>query len=418
MDRELSQQEQRKGGWKRYLSGLIIIGAMVLAYFGVRQLLKKKVEVDALHIVAVERGDIENTLTASGTIVSIFERQINAPVTTEIAAVLLRTGTEVKKGDLILELDQEYTQLEYDKLKDQLELKQNNIQKLKLQFDKNLVDLDLRDQIKALEVAKQSAQVSDQKRLYEVGGATQEEVERAELALKVGNIEKKILENELKFLKQVNTGDKRNLELEYLIQEKNLKELKRKLSETNVRANEDGVITWINESLGKTVQQGEPLVRIADLSQFRVEAMCADRYAGKIFVGQTVKVKIGKQNISGKVERILPEVVNQTIRFLVSIDNADNIKLRPNMQTDVYIVTDKSDDVLKLKKGSGILGAQNQDVFRVVDGIAYRVPIRKGLSNSRYVEIKEGLQEGDKVIVSSTDEYKHLDQFNILKNSK
>lgn len=106
MDRELSQQEQRKGGWKRYLSGLIIIGAMVLAYFGVRQLLKKKVEVDALHIVAVERGDIENTLTASGTIVSIFERQINAPVTTEIAAVLLRTGTEVKKGDLILELDQ------------------------------------------------------------------------------------------------------------------------------------------------------------------------------------------------------------------------------------------------------------------------------------------------------------------------
>lgn len=303
-------------------------------------------------------------------------------------------------------------------MKDQLELKQNNIQKLKLQFDKNLVDLDLRDQIKALEVAKQSAQVSDQKRLYEVGGATQEEVERAELALKVGNIEKKILENELKFLKQVNTGDKRNLELEYLIQEKNLKELKRKLSETNVRANEDGVITWINESLGKTVQQGEPLVRIADLSQFRVEAMCADRYAGKIFVGQTVKVKIGKQNISGKVERILPEVVNQTIRFLVSIDNADNIKLRPNMQTDVYIVTDKSDDVLKLKKGSGILGAQNQDVFRVVDGIAYRVPIRKGLSNSRYVEIKEGLQEGDKVIVSSTDEYKHLDQFNILKNSK
>lgn len=418
MDRELSQQEQSKGGWKRYLSGLIIIGAMVLAYLGLRQLLKKKVEVDALHIVAVERGDIENTLTASGTIVSIFERQINAPVTTEIASVLLRTGTEVKKGDLILELDQEYTQLEYDKLKDQLELKQNNIQKLKLQFDKNLVDLDLRDQIKALELAKQSAQVSDQKRLYEVGGATQEEVERAELALKVGNIEKKILENELKFLKQVNTGDKRNLELEYLIQEKNLKELKRKLSETNVRANEDGVITWINESLGKTVQQGEPLVRIADLSQFRVEAMCADRYAGKIFVGQTVKVKIGKQNISGKVERILPEVVNQTIRFLVSIDNTDNLSLRPNMRTDVYIVTDKSDDVLKLKKGSGIIGAQNQDVFRVVDGIAYRVPIRKGLSNSRYVEIKDGLQEGDRVIVSSTDEYKHLDQLNILKNSK
>lgn len=418
MDREISKNEQRKGSWKKYLGAVVIICTLIIAYFGMRQLLSKKVEQDALHIATVQRGDIENTLTASGTIVSIFERQINAPVTTEISSVLLRTGTDVKKGDLILQLDQEYTQLEYDKLKDQLELKENNIQKLKLQFDKDLVDLDLRDQIKALELAKQSAQVSDQKRLFEIGGATQEEVERAELALKVGNLEKKMLENELKFLQQVNTGDKRNLELEFLIQEKNLKELKRKLSETDVRANEDGVITWINESIGKTVQQGEPLVRIADLSQFRVEAMCADRYAGKIFVGQTVNVKIGKKNIIGKVERILPEVVNKTIRFLVSIDNSTDIQLRPNMQTDVYIVTDKSENVLKLKKGSGILGVENQDVFRVVDDIAYRVPIRKGLSNSQYIEIKEGLQEGDRVIISGTDDYKHLDQFNILKNQK
>lgn len=418
MDREISKNEQRKGSWKKYLGAVVIICTLIIAYFGMRHLLSKKVEQDALHIATVQRGDIENTLTASGTIVSIFERQINAPVTTEISSVLLRTGTDVKKGDLILQLDQEYTQLEYDKLKDQLELKENNIQKLKLQFDKDLVDLDLRDQIKALELAKQSAQVSDQKRLFEIGGATQEEVERAELALKVGNLEKKMLENELKFLQQVNTGDKRNLELEFLIQEKNLKELKRKLSETDVRANEDGVITWINESIGKTVQQGEPLVRIADLSQFRVEAMCADRYAGKIFVGQTVNVKIGKKNIIGKVERILPEVVNKTIRFLVSIDNSTDIQLRPNMQTDVYIVTDKSENVLKLKKGSGILGVENQDVFRVVNDIAYRVPIRKGLSNSQYIEIKEGLEEGDRVIISGTDDYKHLDQFNILKNQK
>ena len=414
MDREITKSEQNRAGWKNYFVGFLVLAGLVLSFLGLRKVLKKKVDPASIHIVSVERGDIENTLTATGTIVSMFERQINAPVTTEISEVFLRSGTEVKKGDHILTLDQEYTRLEYEKLHDALELKQNNISKLKLQYDKDLVELDLRDQIKALELNKQSAQVADQTRLHEVGGATAEEVEKAELELRVGKLEKKILENELAYRKSVNVSDKRNLELEYQIQRKSLQELKRKLAETKVVANQAGVITWINEDIGKTVNQGEALVRIADLSNFRVEARCSDRYAQKILIGQVVNVRIDKQNVTGRIERILPEVLNNTIRFLVSLDNQDDARLRPNLQTEVYIVTDKQSDVLKLKKGAAIIGANNQDVFVVRNGIAFRTPITKGLSNSAYVQIESGLKAGDKVIISSTEKFQHLDQFSVV----
>ena len=96
-------------------------------------------------------------------------------------------------------LDQEYTRLEYEKIKDELEVRQNNIVQQRLEYDKDLQDIDYRAQIKSLEVEQLKAELKDQKRLKEVGGSTAEEVESVELRLKVAEIEEKILFNELEF---------------------------------------------------------------------------------------------------------------------------------------------------------------------------------------------------------------------------
>lgn len=413
MDRVISQKEQNQGNWKKYVQWIFIAIIAFGAFYFFRDYLKKDIDNKLLHIVKVERGDISNTLSASGNVIPAFEREINAPVSTEIKSVILNSGSKVKKGDLILTLDQEYTRLEYEKLDDALELRKNNINKLKLQFDKDLLDLDYRDQIKALELSKQEAQLKDQQRLKEIGGSTEEEVERANLALKVGRLEKKILENELKFKKSINKGDKRNLELEYEIQKKSLAELSRKLSETNVKAPHDGVITWINEDLGRTVNKGETLVRIANLDKYKVEARCSDRYAQKIVIGQDVIIKINKKNLKGTVERILPEVVDNTIKFLVTLENEKDANLRPNLKTEVYLITDSKTETLVVKKGAVFKGSKNQEIFIIREGKAIKTSIVTGLSNATHIEIISGLQEGDKIIISDMKSYKHLEEFDI-----
>ena len=175
--------------------------------------LRKTASNKELHIVQVNQGNIRETLTATGTIVAASERVINSPVSTEIEDVMLSTGDPVKKGDLILKLDQEFTSLEYERLQDELSLRKNNIEKLKLQFDKDLRDLDYNNQIKALQLSELQTQVSDQDRLLTIGGATAEELEAAKLKLSIAEIEKKLLENELQFKRQVNETDKQNLSL-------------------------------------------------------------------------------------------------------------------------------------------------------------------------------------------------------------
>jgi HlyD family secretion protein len=414
MDRQISSQEQNKGSYKKWLYVLLGLLILAAAIYGLRSLIKNKAKKSDFFISIVERGDVSNTISASGVVTPAYEREINAPVATEIKSVSLSTGAEVKKGDLILELDQEYTKLEYDQLKDELDLRKNNIEKLKLKFDKDLRDLDYRDQIKALQVSELNAEVTDQKRLLDIGGSTKEALEQAQLQLKVSKLEKKMLENELQYSRSVNVNEKKGLELEYTIQEKRLKELRRKLSETSVRAPQSGVITWINEDIGRTVSPGETLVRIADLGRYIIEATSSDRNSEKLEIGLAVKVRIGNNNLDGAISRILPAVENNTVKFFVELDNESANVLRPNMRAEVLIITEKKENVLRIKNGAAFRGAKSQDVFFLIGDKAVKKKIKKGISNSDYVEITSNAKAGDRIIISETEDYKHLDEFTII----
>ena len=417
MDKQISQSEQKKNRLKGYAPWIIGVLVLVGAYYGMRKVFTKKADSKDFHIVQVEKGDIRQTLSAAGIVVAASERVINAPVSTEIEEVLISTGTAVKAGDLILKLDQEYTQLEYDRLNDELSLRRNNIDKLKLQYDKDLRDIDYQDQIKALQLSELKAQLSDQERLLSIGGATAEDVEAANLKLSIAKIEKKVLENELAFKRSVNTTDKNNLQLEYNIQRKRLTELKRKLTETQVKSPQNGVITWINEDIGKTVAEGEPLVKIANLNRFKVEATTSDRNSEKLQIGLPVEVRIGKDRLAGKIDRILPEIVNNTVRFFITLDEDDHDALRPSLRTEIYVIQNEKKDVLRAKRGSGLKGTKTQFLYTVNENQANKVRVTKGLVSAEYFEVTAGLKEGDKVIVSETEDFDHMDSF-IIEKSK
>ncbi|HMU02506.1 MAG TPA: HlyD family efflux transporter periplasmic adaptor subunit, partial [Saprospiraceae bacterium] len=351
MDRQISQEEQKSARIKKisiWVIGFIIAAIIFWAY---QKLLTRSVDFNDIYTATIEMGDIDQTLTASGTVIPAYERVINAPVVTEITKIHLTNGAEVVPGSKILELDQEFTRLEYDKLNDELSLRKNNIDKLKLLYDKELRELDIKNQIKGLEISEMDAQLKSQIRLKNVGGAAEEDIEKVKLKLSIMGLEKKMLENELTYRKSHNIVEKQNLGLEYEIQVKRLAELKRKLSETTVHSDTKGVITWINENIGKTVQIGEPLVRIADLQNYRVEAVTSDRNSEKLKPGTQVSVRINNQDLFGTITHTLPTVENNTIKFHIALDDAANKLLRPNLKTDVYIITDKKTQVKKLKIG-------------------------------------------------------------------
>ena len=84
-----------------------------------------------------------------------------------------------KASDRILELEKELTRIDFDKQKDQLELRRNSIVKLQLELDKSYFDLKIQDSIKACEISSLIAEVENNRRLFRAGGGTREAIERA-----------------------------------------------------------------------------------------------------------------------------------------------------------------------------------------------------------------------------------------------
>ena len=407
MDRPLPTTARRTRRAARLLRwGGILFGVALLSYFGLRWL-RPSTDTDQLRFATVERGTVSNTLNATALVLPAFEEQVNAPVATTIRAVVQEPGAEVAAGDLLLELDQDYVRLQLDGRRDQLAMKENGIDLLKLEYDRDLKDLGYDAEIKQLELAAAEAQLADARRLLKVGGATQEEVEAAEFAVQITQLESRKLENQLAYSRNSLAGRRRQLELEVGVEEKEVRQLSRKLRETEVRAPRPGVVTWVNPNIGQRVEEGAPLARIANLGRYRIEATCSDRYAEQLQVGLPVEMRLPRARLSGTVTDILPEIKDNTITFRVALDNPSDENLRPNLRAELNVVQRERENVLRVKNGPAFRGGQRQSIFVVRgDGSeAVRTEVTLGLRNGEYVEITEGLVAGDRVIISETEAY-------------
>ncbi|MEO0733380.1 MAG: efflux RND transporter periplasmic adaptor subunit, partial [Bacteroidota bacterium] len=345
---------------------------------------------------------------ANALILPAFEEQVNSPVSTTIDEVLLTAGKEVKAGDLLMKLDRDYVSLQLDGRRDQLSVEENKIELLNLEYDRDLKELGYNAEIKKLELAAAEARLADARRLLKVGGATEEEVEAAALAVKITKLESDKLNNQLDYSRSSLAGRKRQLQLQVGIEEKEVRQLSRKLRETEVRAPRPGVITWVNENIGQQVQEGTPLVRIANLGRYKIEGTASDRYAERMEVGMPVELRLARERLTGTVSEILPEVNENTLRFRVQLDNPSHEALRPNLRAELYVITSRRENVLRVRNGPGFRAGKRQSVFVVRGEEAIRTDVALGIRNGDYVEITNGLREGDRVVISDTEEYERL----------
>lgn len=406
---EVAQQKRRKG----LIIGLIAITILILCVWLIRTYLKSSVTRSEITTARVEIGNVENTLNATGEVLPEFEEVVTSPINASIKNVLTDAGGKVKAGQSILSLDKSAAQNDYEKLKFQLESKRNEISKLKLDLNKSFFDIQSNNDIKQLHIGNLADAVENAKRLYKAGGGTQEDIEQAELNLKVAQLEKKQLENEIKNKQQTMLIEEKEAEIAAAIQENDLNELQRKLNLANVVATRSGVVTYVNKNIGANIKEGETLARIADLSSFKVTGSLSDSYIDQLHNGMPVIIRINDTQLRGIVSNIYPSVQNGIITFDIQLDERNNKQLRPNMKVDVFLVTSVHNKVLRVANGPAFKGASPQDIFVISGGKAEKHSVHTGLSNFDFIELKDGVNVGDVVITSDMSEYKNSKELTV-----
>lgn len=413
MDTVIGEEVLSRKRKKRFLVLFIIVLAITAFVFLLRFSFASSIKKSAITTAIVEKGNIENTINASGEILPEFEEVITCPINASVQNVLLDAGISVKTGQSVLTLDKSASQTKLVKLKFGLESKYNEVQKLQLELDKSFYDIKSNNSIKQLKINSLLADVENAKRLYKAGGGTREDIEQAELNLKVAILEKQQLENEIKTKQQTMKVQMREAGIAAAIQQNDLQELERKLTLANIVASRDGVVTWVNKNIGATVHEGDALARIANLSSFKVQGSIADTYLDQLHNGMTAIIRINETQIRGTVVNIQPSVQNSVVTFNIQLDERNNKLLRPNMKAEVFLVTSSKTNIFRVANGPAFKGTSSQDLFMVKNGKAERKTVQIGMTNFDYVEIKDNVKPGDVVITSDMSEYKNTKEITI-----
>ena len=407
MDREISKEIRIKEKRKSIIKWVIGLGSVAGSIVLVLSLIQPTLKMDDVIVSKVDKGIIEVSVNASGKVIPAFEEIINSPINSRILEIYKRGGDSVDVGTPILKLDLQRAETDFQKLLDEEQMKRLQLEQLRVNIRSKLSEMEMKLKVSRMELSRKEVELRNERYLDSLGAGTTDKVRQAELSFTVGELQLK--EDEQKYLNEQALGkaDLKVKELELNIFRKGLAETKRTLEDAQVRSPRKAILTYINSELGAQVVQGSKIAIVSDLSHFKIDGEIADTYGDRIATGNKVMVKIGSEKLNGTVSDITPLSKNGVISFTVQLDNDNHPRLRSGLKTDVYVMNAVKEDVMRIANGSYYVGKGDYELFVIKGGNLIKKKIRLGDSNFEFVEVIDGLQPGDKVIISDMTNYKN-----------
>lgn len=408
MDRELTHEEIRRERRKMWMRIGIPAAAVIIGGSFVLSLARGSVKRGELNLGIVDRGAIESTIQASGKVVPGFEEIITSPIASRVVEIYGRASDKVEAGTPLLRLDLEATEAEISKQRDSRQKLVYAIEQQELDNATELTNIEMAIKVKEMAVNRLEAEVENEKRLDALGSGTGDRVREAELAYKTGCVEleqlRRRLDNERRMRESVIKGQR----LDLSISDRNLNTQLRTLEDARLKSPRAATLTYIINSIGQQVAPGEKVATIADMSSFKIDAEISETNARLLSAGGKASVRVAKNIYPGTVINVSPVANHGAVTFSVVFDDSTAVNLRSGLAAEVFVVREVKNDVLRLPIGPYYSrGAGEYDLF--VETSPDNLEKRKvllGDAGYNYVEVKSGLQPGDKVVLGDMSAYK------------
>jgi HlyD family secretion protein len=375
---------------------ILMIGSTV---FLSRRLMPMSISASDCMILSVEQGNVYQAFVASGTVEAENEVLIRCPYTSIVKQIIKEPGSRVEKGDVILVLEDLPIKEEIDKINDQLELKRNTLEKNKLSEFGTTVDLNYSEEVKKLTITSLKSQLADEEQLLEVGGISPAKIEKTKQEISLA-------EKDLVMLKQKNAirlkqlkAEEQGLVLGINIQEKELADKVKVLSQMRISAPSGGIILTLANKVGEKVNTDNLLVRMSDLSTFKISGSVEDKLADYIKTGRKVYAVIDSLRLPGLIGNVTPMIENSKIQFNVHLEEKDHPKLIANQKITLWVVGLEADNTTRIKNLSLIEKDALNGLYVFENGEATRRDVTIGIRNPDFIQVLTGVVSGEKIIV-------------------
>ncbi len=366
-----------------------------------------------LQISTADRGSIEVSVNASGKVVPAFEEIINSPIHSRIVEVYKKGGDSVNIGTPILKLDLQSAETDYNKLLDEEQMKQLQLEQLRVTNRGKLSEMEMKLKVSRMELNRKEVELRNERYLDSLGAGTTDKVRQTELSYNVGQLQLNEDEQKYKNEQALAEAEFKVKELELSIFRKSLAEMKRTLDDAQIRSPRKAILTYVNNEIGAQIQQGSRIAVVSDLSNFKIEGEIADTYGDRIAAGNKTVIKIGNDKLNGIVSEVTPLSRNGVISFSVRLEESNHKRLRSGLKTDVYVMNAIKDDVMRIANASYYMGKGEYELFVINGDRLLKRKVQLGDSNFEYVEVISGLKEGDEVVVSDMSNYKEKNKLKI-----
>jgi len=405
MDREIPASERQRVLKKRLLKILLVAAAVIVSVVIVSGFFRTSIKRSDLAVGIVDNGPIETSVSGTGRVIPAFEQIINSSISSRIVEVYCKEGDTVSEGTPLLRLDLQSAESEIKRMADERRTKELQTEQTNLNNRTYLSDLEMQVKVKEMNVNRLREDAANERRLDSIGSGTGERVRQAELAYATGCLELEQLRKQLENEQSVRQAEMKMRKLELSIFDKEFNEKQRTFEDARLKSPRKATLTYINNQIGRQVSPGEKVAVIADLSHFKVAAEISDIYADRVGVGAHVVVKSGSTTLNGLITNVTPLSKNGIISFAVALDDDAHPRLRSGLKTDVHVLCEIHDNVVRIPAGPYFKGPGQYDLFVVGDNELTKRKVQLGDSNYEFVEVVSGLQPGEKIVTSDMSEY-------------
>lgn len=384
---------------------ILLVGAWFITPIVQRwALAEDSISAERLRTASVSRGDFVRDISVQGRVVAAVSPTLYA---TQAGTVTfeVESGDSVSAGETLASIDS-------PEIQNQLLQEQSRLSSLKVELDRQRImtrqqQLENQKSEDSASITLQAAEreMSRAETAFRQGALTevdyekaQDDLQTAELLHKHSLLDKELDNERLEFELQT-----RQLSVDQ--QELLVADLERQVAELEILSPVNGIVGNLTVDQKTNVTKNQSILSVVDLSAFEVEVQISESYADDLAIGMLSEVRAAGKTYEAILIAVSPEIIDNQVTGRVRFQGGVPAGLRQNQRLQTRILLEEKFDVLKVQRGQFFDSGNGRVAYRIEDGIAYRSPILTGATSLNSIEILEGLQEGDTIIISGTDQF-------------
>ena len=406
--------EKKKGVQRRHLP-YIIGGAIFLlligwAIFGHRAS-RVKVDSRALSIAEVTLDLFNDFIRVDGQVQPIMVVQLSPEEGGIVVEQVVEEGSRVEKGQIIVRLSNSLLDLQILNAEADLAEKQNFLRNTRVAMEQDKLNNMTEKFQLDFDIKRKQRTFERQTRLHEKQLIAKEEYLMAEEDYGLAQEKHRLITERLHQDSIYRSIQVDQMEDNLANMHRNVVLIRQRKEHLNVRSQIDGELGLLDVVLGQNVSPGQKIGQINDLSDFKIEALVDEHYIDRVKQGLEATFERQDKEYALRVRKVFPEVRGGKFRTELTFEGERPDNIRSGQTYYINLQLGLPTESILIPRGSFFYTTGGSWIF-VLDAEgkrATRRPLKIGRQNPRYYEILEGLEPGEKVVISNYENYKNRD---------